>query len=282
MNLEALIIALIMSICAGIFVFFSLLRPANLRGLEKKKSKNIKSKLSGIIDKFTVSSEGEEYNDLFEKLEDFKYFGFKIANFNDFITIKIISVCFALIFSLITNIKIPKIITLLAYILIAWKLPDIKLSNEIKDTNRKIRSELPYIAEIIALGMEGGMNFNESINFLIQNKKGKIIDLLKEGYFNFSAGGGEEKSYIKAAQKSLSEEFVNLIRTVFQSKRLGIPVSEQIFRLAENLRYKNAAFLKLRVEGIPVYATLVIMGFFFLPIILAIISPYIVEVIKLF
>jgi len=52
--------------------------------------------------------------------------------------------------------------------------------------------------------------------------------------------------------------------------------------LAENLRYKNASYIKLKVEKIPVYATLVIMGFFFLPIILAIVSPYVAEIIKFF
>jgi len=192
----------------------------------------------------------------------------------------VILVGFALLYSLI--LPLPKIIIIVSLAILAFKLPDIKLKRELKTIEKNVKYELPYIAEIIALGIKSGMDFNEAVSFLVNNTKGKTTDLLREGYFNFSAGGGEEKSYLKAAKKSLCEEFVNLIKTVFQSKKLGVPVSEAILRLAENIRYKNSIDLKLKIERIPIFATLIIMAFFFFPVLIATVAPVISEIIKLF
>lgn len=283
MNIRALIFSIIIGLLFSIIIYFLLIKPARLKRIQEKETRTkIGNILSGFIDRYADPSEREEYNDLFDKLEDFKFFGFNIRNFTDFITIKIILVGFAILLSLIIKLPFPKLVILVVFVIVAWKLPDIKLSREIKILDKRITYDLPYIAEIIGLGMESGMNFNESVYFLAENTKGKITDLLKEAYFKFTAGEGEERSYINAAKKSLCEEFVNLIRTVFQNKKLGMPVSDAIFRQAENIRYKNALDLKLKVERIPIIATLVIMAFFFFPILIVMIAPVIFEVFKLF
>lgn len=262
--------------------YFLLLRPARLKWIEKRRERSnlIKDGFSNFYERHISSSKKEEYNDLFQKLKDFKFFGYKVKDFSDFLTLKVILVGFALLYSLI--LPLPKIIIIVSLAILAFKLPDIKLKRELKTIEKNVKYELPYVAEIIALGIKSGMDFNESVSFLINNTKGKTTDLLREGYFNFSAGGGEEKSYLKAAKKSLCEEFVNLIKTVFQSKKLGVPVSEAILRLAENIRYKNSIDLKLKIERIPIFATLIIMAFFFFPVLIATVAPVISEIIKLF
>lgn len=262
--------------------YFLLLRPARLKWIEKRRERSnlIKDRFSNFYERHISSSKKEEYNDLFQKLMDFKFFGYKVKDFSDFLTLKVILVGFALLYSLV--LPLPKIIIIVSLAILAFKLPDIKLKRELKIIEKNVKYELPYVAEIIALGIKSGMDFNESVSFLINNTKGKTTDLLREGYFNFSAGGGEEKSYLKAAKKSLCEEFVNLIKTVFQSKKLGVPVSEAILRLAENIRYKNSIDLKLKIERIPIFATLIIMAFFFFPVLIAIVAPVISEIIMLF
>jgi len=283
MNLRAFTFSLILGLLSSIITFFILLRPARLKGIIEKGTKRTrKNFIYNLVEKYTSPADREEYDDIFEKLQDFGFFGYRVGNFSDFITLKMILVSISLIFSIIIRLPFPKIIVMILLTVVAWKLPDIKLSREIQIMEKNVKNELPYVAEIIALGIEGGMDFNESVHFLTDNTKGNITDLLKEGYFNFTAGGGEEKSYINAAKKSLCEEFVNLIKTVFQNKKLGMLVSEAIFRQAENIRYKNATDLKLKVERIPVIATLIIMGFFFFPILIIMIAPVFAEVFKLF
>ncbi|MBA7635875.1 MAG: type II secretion system F family protein [Actinomycetia bacterium] len=282
MNIKTIILSISMGVCAFIITYFLLLRPARLKWIEKRRERSnlIKDGFSNFYERHISSSKKEEYNDLFQKLKDFKFFGYKVKDFSDFLTLKVILVGFALLYSLI--LPLPKIIIIVSLAILAFKLPDIKLKRELKTIEKNVKYELPYIAEIIALGIKSGMDFNESVSFLINNTKGKTTDLLREGYFNFSAGGGEEKSYLKAAKKSLCEEFVNLIKTVFQSKKLGVPVSEAILRLAENIRYKNSIDLKLKIERIPIFATLIIMAFFFFPVLIATVAPVISEIIKLF
>ncbi len=282
MNIKTIILSISMGVCAFIITYFLLLRPARLKWIEKRRERSnlIKDGFSNFYERYISSSKKEEYNDLFQKLKDFKFFGYKVKDFSDFLTLKVILVGFALLYSLI--LPLPKIIIIVSLAILAFKLPDIKLKRELKTIEKNVKYELPYIAEIIALGIKSGMDFNESVSFLINNTKGKTTDLLREGYFNFSAGGGEEKSYLKAAKKSLCEEFVNLIKTVFQSKKLGVPVSEAILRLAENIRYKNSIDLKLKIERIPIFATLIIMAFFFFPVLIATVAPVISEIIKLF
>jgi len=282
MNIKTIILSISMGVCAFIITYFLLLRPARLKWIEKKRERSnlIKDRFSNFYERHISSSKKEEYNDLFQKLKDFKFFGYKVKDFSDFLTLKVILVGFALLYSLI--LPLPKIIIIVSLAILAFKLPDIKLKRELKTIEKNVKYELPYIAEIIALGIKSGMDFNEAVSFLVNNTKGKTTDLLREGYFNFSAGGGEEKSYLKAAKKSLCEEFVNLIKTVFQSKKLGVPVSEAILRLAENIRYKNSIDLKLKIERIPIFATLIIMAFFFFPVLIATVAPVISEIIKLF
>lgn len=282
MNIKTIILSISMGVCAFIITYFLLLRPARLKWIEKRRERSnlIKDGFSNFYERHISSSKKEEYNDLFQKLKDFKFFGYKVKDFSDFLTLKVILVGFALLYSLM--LPLPKIIIIVSLAILAFKLPDIKLKRELKTIEKNVKYELPYIAEIIALGIKSGMDFNESVSFLINNTKGKTTDLLREGYFNFSAGGGEEKSYLKAAKKSLCEEFVNLIKTVFQSKKLGVPVSEAILRLAENIRYKNSIDLKLKIERIPIFATLIIMAFFFFPVLIATVAPVISEIIKLF
>lgn len=282
MNIKTIILSISMGVCAFIITYFLLLRPARLKWIEKRRERSnlIKDGFSNFYERHISNSKKEEYNDLFQKLKDFKFFGYKVKDFSDFLTLKVILVGFALLYSLI--LPLPKIIIIVSLAILAFKLPDIKLKRELKTIEKNVKYELPYIAEIIALGIKSGMDFNESVSFLINNTKGKTTDLLREGYFNFSAGGGEEKSYLKAAKKSLCEEFVNLIKTVFQSKKLGVPVSEAILRLAENIRYKNSIDLKLKIERIPIFATLIIMAFFFFPVLIATVAPVISEIIKLF
>lgn len=282
MNIKTIILSISMGVCVFIITYFLLLRPARLKWIEKRRERSnlIKDGFSNFYERHISSSKKEEYNDLFQKLKDFKFFGYKVKDFSDFLTLKVILVGFALLYSLI--LPLPKIIIIVSLAILAFKLPDIKLKRELKTIEKNVKYELPYIAEIIALGIKSGMDFNESVSFLINNTKGKTTDLLREGYFNFSAGGGEEKSYLKAAKKSLCEEFVNLIKTVFQSKKLGVPVSEAILRLAENIRYKNSIDLKLKIERIPIFATLIIMAFFFFPVLIATVAPVISEIIKLF
>lgn len=282
MNIKTIILSISMGVCAFIITYFLLLRPARLKWIEKRRERSnlIKDGFSNFYERHISSSKKEEYNDLFQKLKDFKFFGYKVKDFSDFLTLKVILVGFALLYSLI--LPLPKIIIIVSLAILAFKLPDIKLKRELKTIEKNVKYELPYIAEIIALGIKSGMDFNEAVSFLVNNTKGKTTDLLREGYFNFSAGGGEEKSYLKAAKKSLCEEFVNLIKTVFQSKKLGVPVSEAILRLAENIRYKNSIDLKLKIERIPIFATLIIMAFFFFPVLIATVAPIISEIIKLF
>lgn len=282
MNIKTIILSISMGVCAFIITYFLLLRPARLKWIEKRRERSnlIKDGFSNFYERHISSSKKEEYNDLFQKLKDFKFFGYKVKDFSDFLTLKVILVGFALLYSLI--LPLPKIIIIVSLAILAFKLPDIKLKRELKIIEKNVKYELPYIAEIIALGIKSGMDFNEAVSFLVNNTKGKTTDLLREGYFNFSAGGGEEKSYLKAAKKSLCEEFVNLIKTVFQSKKLGVPVSEAILRLAENIRYKNSIDLKLKIERIPIFATLIIMAFFFFPVLIATVAPVISEIIKLF
>lgn len=282
MNIKTIILSISMGVCAFIITYFLLLRPARLKWIEKRRERSnlIKDGFSNFYERHISSSKKEEYNDLFQKLKDFKFFGYKVNDFSDFLTLKVILVGFALLYSLI--LPLPKIIIIVSLAILAFKLPDIKLKRELKTIEKNVKYELPYIAEIIALGIKSGMDFNEAVSFLVNNTKGKTTDLLREGYFNFSAGGGEEKSYLKAAKKSLCEEFVNLIKTVFQSKKLGVPVSEAILRLAENIRYKNSIDLKLKIERIPIFATLIIMTFFFFPVLIATVAPVISEIIKLF
>jgi Flp pilus assembly protein TadB len=282
MNIETIILSISMGVCAFMIIYFLLLRPARLKGIEKRRERSnlIKDRFFNFYERHISSSKKEEYNDLFQKLKDFRFFGYKVKDFSDFLTLKVILVGFALLYSLI--LPVPKIIIIVLLAILAFKLPDIKLKRELKIMEKNVKYELPYIAEIIALGIKSGMDFNESVSFLINNTKGKTTDLLREGYFNFSAGGGEERSYLKAAKKSLCEEFVNLIKTVFQSKKLGVPVSNAILRLAENIRYKNSIDLKLKIERIPIFATLIIMAFFFFPVLITVVAPVISGIIRLF
>ena len=96
MNLRTLIFSLILGLLSSIITFFILLKPARLKGiLEKETKRTRKNFIYSLVDKYTSPADREEYDDMFEKLQDFKFFGYRVRNFSDFITLKMILVSIA-------------------------------------------------------------------------------------------------------------------------------------------------------------------------------------------
>lgn len=96
-------------------------------------------------------------------------------------------------------------------------------------------NELPSTVETLSIGVEAGLTPDYIIRYIIKNKRGLVRDLLNEAIIKVDSGDSFKEALKEAGQKSLSSDFMHMVRIITDNYSSGTKQKEMLIELREDI-----------------------------------------------
>lgn len=136
-----------------------------------------------------------------------------------------------------------------------------------------LESELPSTVETLSIGVEAGLTPDYIIRYIIKNKRGLVRDLLNEAIIMIDSGDSFKNSFERIEQKSLSKEFMQMVRIITDNYSSGTKQREMLVELREDIEEMIINNKLKSVQNIDTKLFPIIFFGFLIPILVGIAYP---------
>lgn len=128
-------------------------------------------------------------------------------------------------------------LTWLALAVLGFFLPDLWLRQQVAQRAKEIRRALPYVVDLLALSVEGGMDFMQALIRVVRLGLGSALFqelglMVKEVHL----GATRQEAMQSLATRCDVAQLTMLVSVLVQSDRLGVPISEVLRTQARQMR----------------------------------------------
>lgn len=134
-------------------------------------------------------------------------------------------------------------------------------------------SELPSTVETLSIGVEAGLTPDYIIRYIIKNKKGVVRNLLNEAIMRVDSGDSFKEAFEEIGYKSLSKEFMQMVRIISDNYSSGVKQKEMLAELREDIEEIVINNKLKSVQNIDTKLFPIIFFGFLIPILIGIAYP---------
>ena len=184
------------------------------------------------------------------------------------------AVFLCIIFFLVTG----NILIGLALAIIGFLYPTTLLQRLIEERKQLMFADLPYVLDLLSLGIEAGLDFKSSIDRLVNfSEPSPIINELR-GFLNeLNLGTPMEEALVRMRQRIDILAFFTFIEALIQATQMGIDVSSTLRAQAEQMRVSYFQAVEKKANAIPIMILFPSVFFIFPPLIFVTLGPIILE-----
>lgn len=184
-------------------------------------------------------------NDLFEKLDkEIKNIGqikvlyfFNVTSIEELFSVFMLIASLLLVFmfyEILSGTPIIRMLLIITGVSITTYVTYRKPIDEYKERLMK-DNELPTILNTLADGLSVGMPIENIFEYISRNKKGYMVEIIKDALNNINAGISVEESLKKSAEKSMNKYFKRAVNILIKTGESQQGLSKQLNDLYEEI-----------------------------------------------
>lgn len=135
---------------------------------------------------------------------------------------------------------------------VATMLPDIAVKAATAKTERAIDSELPRLAELLAVMTTAGLSPALALPRAVADCTGPLRRSLDTAMAAINLGVPRRLALAEAAGRTPSRDFMRVVELLADAERFGQPLGRPLREMAANLRDKQAAAVRAEAQKLPV------------------------------
>jgi tight adherence protein C len=163
-------------------------------------------------------------------------------------------------------------------LLIGWGYP-IALMNGVADERKLVMfAELPYVLDLLSLGIEAGLDFRSSVERLVNfSEPSPLMSELKSLLTDLQLGTPMQDALLKMRNRIDILAFFTFIEALIQATQIGIDVSSTLRAQSEQMRVTYFQNVEKDANSIPIEILLPSILCIFPPLILVVLGPIVME-----
>jgi tight adherence protein C len=121
-------------------------------------------------------------------------------------------------------------------LVIGWFGPDVWLSREGRLRQERIERDLPDFLDILAVTVGAGLGYRAALGRVAEALGGPISEEMLTALRQMELGASRRQAFLALRERSSSESLGTFIAAQLQAEELGVPLSQAIRDIAEDMR----------------------------------------------
>jgi len=121
-------------------------------------------------------------------------------------------------------------------VVIGWFGPDLWLAREGRLRQERIERDLPDFLDILAVTVRAGLGYRAALGRVAEALGGPIADEMLTALRQMELGASRRQAFLALRERSSSESLGAFIAAQLQAEELGVPLSQALNDIAEDMR----------------------------------------------
>jgi hypothetical protein len=170
------------------------------------------------------------------------------------------------------------LIACLPMILIGAYYPILLLNRHAAERKEAMFSELPYVLDLLSLGIEAGLDFRASVERLVNfSEPTPLMNELRALLNDLQLGTPMDQALLKMRSRIDILAFFTFIEALIQATQIGIDVSSTLRAQAEQMRVTYFQNVEKKANTIPIAILLPSVVFIFPPLLFLTLGPIVLQ-----
>ena len=186
-------------------------------------------------------------------------------------------------FGELSSIGIMQIVCVLCGI--GFFVPTMWLRGEIDERRQAITEAFPNALELIQIGVEAGLGFDQALMRVANEIRPVAPDLCDEillAQNEIQAGRDRDKALLHMARRTGVDEVTSFVNVVLQSARFGTPMSDALKTYAEEMRTTRELKAQEKANKLPVQMSAVMAALMLPAILMLTLGPVVIRYVAYF
>ncbi len=163
---------------------------------------------------------------------------------------------------------------------LGWRGFDVYLTNRARARQEAIQSELPDIADQIAITVQAGLSFEQAISRTVDSTEGPLSDELGRFLHDVRIGQTRTKAFKGLQERTDVPDMTNFVRAIAQAEKTGVSIADVLQIQADELRTKRRQRAEERAMKLPVLMLLPLVTCILPPLLLVLLGPAVIQVME--
>ncbi|GAC1400656.1 MAG: type II secretion system F family protein [Chloroflexota bacterium] len=163
---------------------------------------------------------------------------------------------------------------------LGFNLPDLWLSQKIKERRKLIQKFLPDAIDILAISVEAGQGFDGALATLSSRKTNALTYEFDRFRLEVQSGKGRKEAYRDLAMRSDVEDVSQFVAAMIQADQLGIGISQVLKAQSEELRIKRRQRAEEKARQAPIKMLFPLIFLMFPSLFIVILGPAIPQLLS--
>jgi len=119
---------------------------------------------------------------------------------------------------------------------IGWFGPDVWLAREGRLRQEQIERDLPDFLDILAVTVRAGLGYRAALLRVAQSLTGPVSEEMLTSLRQMELGASRRDAFLAMSARNASPSLKTMIATQLQAEELGVPLSEALNDIAEDMR----------------------------------------------
>ena len=119
---------------------------------------------------------------------------------------------------------------------LGWFGPDVWLSREGRLRQERIERDLPDFMDILAVTVRAGLGYRAALSRVSESLTGPVGEEMMTSLRQMELGATRRDAFLAMAERNSSESLTSMIGATLQAEELGVPLSEALNEIAEDMR----------------------------------------------
>lgn len=166
-------------------------------------------------------------------------------------------------------------------ILVAVYYPYFKISQQQMRRKQAIFAELPYVVDLLSLGIESGLDFRRAVERLVEfSEDTPLMNELKLFMQDLELGKGMGPALKTMAERVDVLAFFSFVEALIQATQMGVDVTPTLRAQAEQMRVTYFQQLEKQANETPLLLLIPTMVCIFPPMIILLLTPAVIRFTK--
>lgn len=121
-------------------------------------------------------------------------------------------------------------------LVIGWFGPDVWLAREARLRQERIEHDLPDFLDILAVTVRAGLGYRAALARVAEALGGPISEEMLTALRQMELGASRRQAFLALRERSSSESLATFIAAQLQAEELGVPLSQALNDIAEDMR----------------------------------------------
>jgi tight adherence protein C len=119
---------------------------------------------------------------------------------------------------------------------VGYFIPIILLKNQAKKRQEELRYDLPDFLDTVSVSLQAGIDLDKALREVIQFFDGPLREEFSRFLHEINLGVPREEAYRQLMERNSNPEFQNLIKSLIQGLKLGVPIATTFKIQADDMR----------------------------------------------